>query len=175
MRSSSQRLHEWPCRNIEADNQSGSKRKVRCQSKVFQQTHDIAILRFSFAKKSGLKSEIEIFRQHKANTPLHCGRFCSNSEKLSRGGTACASCGMKSRHVNRSDKTGHSQNRRAQKWPSASVLMLVHNNDHPHPWVDTAFPAGHSQRERRASSSRPSFCVASLYKLIRRTLRLRCQ
>ena len=109
MRSSSQRLHEWPCRNIEADNQSGSKRKVRCQSKVFQQTHDIAILRFSFAKKSGLKSEIEIFRQHQANTPLHCGRFCSNSEKLSRGGTACASCGMKSRHVNRSDKTGHSK------------------------------------------------------------------
>jgi hypothetical protein len=43
-----------------------------------------------------------------------------------------------------SDKIGHSRNRLAQKWPSASLLMLVHNDDHPHPWVDTAFPAGHS-------------------------------
>jgi hypothetical protein len=53
MRSSSRRLHEWPCRNVEADNQSVSKRKMRCQSKVFQLSTDtgvLATLRFLFAK-----------------------------------------------------------------------------------------------------------------------------
>ncbi len=50
--------------------------------------------------------------------------------------------------------------------------MLVYNHDHPHPWVDTAFPPGDSQRQRRASSRRTGFRVASLHKLIRVTLGL---
>src|ERR1700757_5067984 len=56
--------------------------------------------------------------------------------------------------------------------PTRSFFVLVYNHDHPHPWVDTAFPAGDSQRQRRASSRGTGFCVASLHKLIRVTLGL---
>ena len=42
----------------------------------------------------------------------------------------------------RSGKIGHSRSRLAQKWPSGSVFVLVHNDDHPHPGMDATFPPG---------------------------------
>src|ERR1700687_2997498 len=81
---------------------------------------------------------------------------------------------MESPHTNGSGKIGHFRNL-AQKWPSESVFMLVHNDDHPHPRVDAALPTRDSSGEVGSSCRWPRLGFASFHELVRTALGLRHQ
>ena len=65
------------------------------------------------------------------------------------------------------------ETRLAQKWPSGSVFVLVHNDDHPHPGMNTTFPAGDSFWQHVGASRGSRFCLSGFHELVRRTFRLR--
>src|ERR1700758_2052655 len=79
---------------------------------------------------------------------------------------------MESPHTNCSGKIGHSRKRLAQKWPSGSVFFLVYNDNHPHPGMDAAFPAGSSFGQCGAPGCWSRLGLAGFHKLVRSTLGL---